>query len=300
MTAQILDGRAIAAEVLSGLKVEVEGFQSRYPRRPFLLSVQVGLQPASDLFARSQMKAAAGLGIGYRLERLPAAIRQPELIRRIEEWNRDPEITGITIQFPLPAALDARSISAVVDPRKDVEGIHPQHIGQAVFGWSRIGTCTSLAIMELINATGADLYGKEAVIVGHSELIGKPVSLLLLDRFCTTTICHVATSERGRLSEHVRRAELLVVAVGKAHLVKGSWIRPGAIVIDVGTNLVDGGLKGDVEFDEAVKVASFITPVPGGVGPVVVATLMRNTVEAFKLQVGSDPGGSDPSQVSGP
>jgi 5,10-methylene-tetrahydrofolate dehydrogenase/methenyl tetrahydrofolate cyclohydrolase len=152
--------------------------------------------------------------------------------------------------------------------------------------------CTSLAVMELINATGCDLYGKEAVIVGHSELIGKPVSLMLLDRFCTTTICHIATSDRGRLSEHVRRAEILVVAVGKAHLVKGSWIRPGAIVIDVGTNLVDGELQGDVEFDEAIKVASFITPVPGGVGPMVVATLMRNTVEAFKLQIASPQRGS--------
>ena len=232
------------------------------------------------------MKAAASLGIGYRLERVSAGISQEELIRKIQEWNQDSQITGMTIQFPLPPELDARVISAAVDPRKDVEGIHPQHIGQAVFGWSRIGTCTSLAIMELINATGADLYGKEAVIVGHSELIGKPVSLLLLDRFCTTTIWHIATSDRGRLSEHVRRAEILVVAVGKAHLVKGSWTRPGAIVIDVGTNPVNGGVQGDVEFSEAVKVASFITPVPGGVGPVVVATLMRNTVEAFKLQSG--------------
>ena len=138
---------------------------------------------------------------------------------------------------------------------------------------------------RFLKEAGCDLYGKEAVIVGHSELIGKPVSLLLLDRFCTTTVCHVATSERGALSEHVRRAEILVVAVGKPHLVKGAWIRPGAVVIDVGTSLVDGQVTGDVEFAEAVKVASFITPVPGWVGPVVVATLMRNTVEAFKLQV---------------
>ena len=285
MTAQILDGRAIAQKVLDNLKVEIEGFQKRFHRLPSLLSVQVGMQPASDLFARSQMKAADRLGIGYRLERLPETISQSELIGRIQEWNRDSGLTGVTIQLPLPPAIDAKVVSASLDPRKDVEGIHPQHIGQAVFGWSRIGTCTSLAIMELINATGCDLYGKEAVIVGHSELIGKPVSLLLLDRFCTTTLCHVATSDRGRLSEHVRRAEILVVAVGKAHLVKGSWIRPGAIVIDVGTNLVDGHLLGDVEFEEALKVASFLTPVPGGVGPVVVATLMRNTVEAFKLQV---------------
>lgn len=282
---QILDGRALAARVHENLRKEVEALKSRHGRGPFLLTVQVGVQSASDLFVRSQMKAAQNLGIGYRLERLPESTTQADLVGRIRGWNQDPAITGVTVQFPLPPGIDAREISAVMDPRKDVEGIHPQHIGQAVFGWSRIGTCTSLAILELIQATGVNLYGKEAVIVGHSELIGKPVALLLLDKFCTTTVCHVATSERGRLMEHVKRAEILVVAVGRPHLVKGSWIRPGAIVIDVGTTLVDGELKGDVEFDEAVKVADFITPVPGGVGPMVVAMLMRNTVEAFKLQL---------------
>ena len=285
VTAQVLNGRAIAEKILESLKKEVEALKGRHGRVPFLLTVQIGAQAPSDLFVRSQSRAAASLGIGYRLERLPEEISQAELIQKIQVWNKDPQITGVTIQLPLPAGIDAKAVSAGLDPRKDVEGIHPQHIGQAMFGWSRIGTCTSLAIMELINATGVNLYGKEAVIVGHSELIGKPVSLLLLDRFCTTTICHVATSDRGRLNEHVRRAEGLVVAVGKPHLIKGSWIRPGAIVIDVGTSLENGHLKGDVEFDEAVKVASFITPVPGGVGPVVVATLMRNTVEAFNLQV---------------
>ncbi len=285
MSAEILDGRAIAARIQQELKVKVEDLKRRYGRAPSLLTVQVGPQAVADRFARSQLRVAAELGIGYRLERLAGTITQEELIQRIQEWNRDLEMTGVTIQFPLPNGIDARAISAALDPRKDVEGIHPQHIGQAVFGWSRIGTCTSLAVLELIQASGANLYGKEAVIVGHSELIGKPVSLLLLDQFCTTTICHVATSDRGRLTEHVQRAEILVVAVGKAHLIKGSWIRSGAIVIDVGTNLVNGALQGDVEFEEAAKRASFITPVPGGVGPVVVATLMRNTVEAFRLQV---------------
>lgn len=284
-TAQILDGRAIAQKIFAQLQQELQGLQRQQGRAPSLLAVQVGTHSAADLFVRSQAKAAQSLGIGYQVERLSETITQAHLIERIQQWNRDPKITGVTIQFPLPASIDARAVSAVLDPRKDVEGIHPQHIGQAMFGWSRIGTCTSLAIMELIKATGASLYGKEAVIVGHSELIGKPVSLLLLDQFCTTTVCHIGTSDRGNLNEHVRRAEILVVAVGKAHLIKGAWIRPGAIVIDVGTNLVNGVLKGDVEFDEAAKVASFITPVPGGVGPVVVATLMRNTVETFKLQV---------------
>ena len=282
---QVLNGRAIADRILESLKEEVSALRSRHGRVPFLMTVQVGVQSASDLFVRSQKKAAEQIGIGYCLERLPESITQPDLLEKIRVWNNDPQITGVTVQFPLPPEMDAREISAAMDPRKDVEGIHPQHIGQAVFGWSRIGTCTSLAILELINATGVNLYGKEAVIVGHSELIGKPVSLLLLDRFCTTTLCHLATFERGRLIDHVRRAEILVVAVGRPHLIRGSWIRPGAIVIDVGTSMVNGELQGDVEFDEAIKVADFITPVPGGVGPVVVAMLMRNTVAAFKLQV---------------
>ncbi len=282
---QVLDGRAIAAKIHEETRNEVKRLIGSAGRVPFLLSVQVGVYSAADLFVRSQTRAAESLGIGYRLERLPKEVTQAELIAKIKGWNADPKITGVTIQFPLPLGLDGREMSALLDPRKDVEGIHPQHIGQAMFGWSRIGTCTSLAIMELIAATGANLYGKEAVIVGHSELIGKPVSLLLLDKFSTVTVCHVATSERGTLSAHVKRAEILVVAVGRPHLVKGSWIKPGAIVIDVGTSLVDGKVTGDVEFDEAVKVADFITPVPGGVGPVVVAMLMRNTVESFKLQL---------------
>lgn len=283
-----LDGRAIAAGITDALRLEVERLKARHGRGPSLLTVQVGMQAASDLYVRSQMKAAEKVGITYHLERLPDTITQAELIRKIQEWNHDPHYTGITIQLPLPKSIDARELSAAVDPKKDVEGVHPQHIGQAMFGWSRIGTCTSLAIMELIKATGASLYGKEAVIVGNSELIGKPVSLMLLDNFCTTTICHLGTADRGRLREHVQRAEILVVAVGKPHLIKGSWIRPGAIVIDVGTSYVDGHLTGDVEFEEARKVADYITPVPGGVGPVVVATLMRNTVETFKLQCGPD------------
>ena len=209
---QVLDGRAIAAKIQQETRREVERLKASSGRAPFLVSVQVGFHSAADLFVRSQMRAAESLGIGYRPERLPKEITQQELIRKIQDWNADPQVTGVTIQFPLPPGIDARGISAKLDPRKDVEGIHPQHIGQAMFGWSRIGTCTSLAIMELITATGANLYGKEAVIVGHSELIGKPVSLLLLDKFCTTTVCHVATSERGRLSEHVKQAEILVVA----------------------------------------------------------------------------------------
>ncbi|MBI4227277.1 MAG: bifunctional 5,10-methylenetetrahydrofolate dehydrogenase/5,10-methenyltetrahydrofolate cyclohydrolase [Candidatus Omnitrophica bacterium] len=285
MSARVLDGRALAARLHEQIRAEVAARSQSTGRRPFLLSVQIGMQSASDLFARSQQRAAESLGIGYRRESIAPEITQGDLLRRIAAWNADATITGITIQFPLPPHLDPKPISAALDPRKDVEGIHPQHLGQSVFGWSRIGTCTSLAVMALIDSTGVSLYGKEAVIVGHSELIGKPVSLLLLDRMCTTTICHVATDQRGRLAEHVGRAEVLVVAVGRPGLIQGSWIRRDAIVIDVGINLVHGRVVGDVEFEPAAQVASYITPVPGGVGPVVVATLMRNTVEAWKLQL---------------
>ncbi len=282
--AQLLDGKTIAGKLYDKLESEVGQLKTACGRAPVLLSVQVGTHSASDLFTRSQERAASRLGIGYKLERLPEAVTQEELLRRIAGWNQEPSITGVTIQLPLPKGIDARTVSAALDPRKDVEGIHPQHIGQSMFGWSRIGTCTSLAVMELIDSTGVDLYGKKAVIVGHSELIGKPVSLMLLDRFCTTTVCHIGTAEAGDLDQYIQQAEVLVVAVGKAHLVKGSSVRKGAIVVDVGINLVDGKLKGDVDFEGASKRAQFITPVPGGVGPVVVATLMRNTVEAFKLQ----------------
>ncbi|MBI4313475.1 MAG: bifunctional 5,10-methylenetetrahydrofolate dehydrogenase/5,10-methenyltetrahydrofolate cyclohydrolase [Candidatus Omnitrophica bacterium] len=285
MPARILDGRALAATMQAKMKADVEDLLRKTQRRPFLLSVQVGMQAASDLFMRSQQKAAAALGIGYRMERLPIEITQGALLSKIVEWNKNPEITGITVQFPLPPQLDPKRISAALDPRKDVEGIHPQHIGQTMFGWSRIGTCTSLAVITLIESTGIDPYGKEAVVVGHSELIGKPVSLMLLDRMCTTTICHLATDQRGRLQEHVKRAEILVVAAGKPELIRGSWIRRDAVVIDVGINLVNGRVVGDVEYGPAAEQASYITPVPGGVGPVVVATLMRNTVEAVKLQL---------------
>lgn len=285
MPAIILDGRALAATLQAKIKTEVGDLHKQTQRRPFLLSVQVGMQAASDVFLRSQQKAATALGIGYRMERLPIDITQESLLAKINGWNQDPEITGITIQFPLPQQLDPKQISAALDPRKDVEGIHPQHLGQSVFGWSRIGTCTSLAVVALIESTGVSLYGKEAVVVGHSELIGKPVSLMLLDRLCTTTICHSATDQRGRLKDHVARAEVLVVAVGKAGLIRGDWVRRDAIVVDVGINLVDGKVVGDVEFEPAAQRASYITPVPGGVGPMVVATLMRNTVEAFKLQL---------------
>ena len=191
---------------------------------------------------------------------------------------------GIIIQMPLPASIDYKKISQYIEPAKDVEGMHPANIGKLLFGKSKLVPCTAAAAMELINSTGVDLYGKEVVIVGHSEIVGKPLAMLLLDKFATVTVCHIGTSKAGKLEEHVKQAEILIVAVGKAGLIKGHLIKEGAIVIDVGINRVADKIVGDVEFEAAEKRASWITPVPGGVGPLTVTMLMRNLVEAAKSQ----------------
>jgi len=202
----------------------------------------------------------------------------------IQRLNADSLINGIIVQMPLPQHIDYKKISQFICPDKDVEGIHPANIGKLLFGKAEILPCTPAAVMELLQETGVNLYGKEAVVVGHSEIVGKPLALLLLDKFATVTVCHIGTAEAGRLAEHVAGAEVLVVAVGKARLIKGEWIKEGAIVIDVGINRVDGKIVGDVEFSAAQNRAAWITPVPGGVGPLTVTMLMRNLVRAAKLQ----------------
>ena len=187
--------------------------------------------------------------------------------------------------MPLPPQIDYKKISQFIVPEKDVEGMHPVNIGKIIFAKAKILPCTAAAVMELLKETGVDLYGREVVVVGHSEIVGKPLALLLLDRFATVTVCHIGTSKAQKLEEHVRKAEVLIVAVGKAGLIKGDWIKEGAIVIDVGINRVGDKIVGDVEFETAEKKASYITPVPGGVGPLTVTMLMRNLVEATKLQI---------------
>ena len=190
------------------------------------------------------------------------------------------------IQMPLPAQIDARLMSRYISPLKDVEAVHPQNMGEIVFGSAKILPCTAAACMEILNSIDSlDLHGKEAVVVGHSEIVGKPLALMLLNKFVTTTVCHIATGERGTLPEFVKSAEILIVAVGKAGLIKGEWIKEGAIVVDVGINRVEGKLVGDIEFDKAQEKASYITPVPGGVGPLTVAMLMKNLVTAYKQQM---------------
>lgn len=287
MAAQLLKGAPIAERIREQLAAEVAALQQK-GLTPSLVAIQVGENPASAVYVGQQQKTAEKLGVTYRLEQLPADSSQEFVAQVIEKFNRDPNVSGIILQMPVPQGLNARELQAAIDPAKDVEGVSPANMGWVVFGRPTLAPCTALGVVELINSTGVDLYGKEVVVVGHSDIVGKPVALLLLDKFATTTVCHIGTGERGVLPEHVRRAEILVVAVGKAGLIKGEWIKQGAIVVDVGINRVGDKIVGDVEFEAAAERAAYITPVPGGVGPLTVTMLMKNTVAAAKAQRGLD------------
>jgi methylenetetrahydrofolate dehydrogenase (NADP+) / methenyltetrahydrofolate cyclohydrolase len=284
MGAQVVDGKRIAQSVYDELRGEVPQLIRQTGRRPVLVSVYAGSHPAIEVYIRSQNRVARELGIEYRWYHLPDNAEEREVLRRLDQLNRDPEVTGVILQLPLPAHLRRSVLVNAIDPAKDVDGTHPENVGAALIGEMRVGSCTALAVMRLLDATGTAMEGREAVIVGHSELVGKPVSLMLLDRWATVTICHIATARRGLLAEHVRRAEILVVAVGSPEVIKGEWVHPGAVVIDVGISQVGKRVVGDVEFAAARERAAFITPVPGGVGPVTVSMLMQNTVKAFKAQ----------------
>lgn len=283
MSAQIIDGKAIAGEIREEIKKEI-GSLKKKGTIPSLAAIQIGEDPGSAVYIRSQRKSCEAVGIEYELHQFDSSVSQAEMTEFIGKLNKDRSVSGIILQMPLPQALDARALQAAIHREKDVEGVSAANMGMVVFGRPILGPCTAMAIMELIKSTGVDLYGREAVMVGHSDIVGKPTALLLLDKFVTTSVCHIATGERGTLPDYVKRAEILIVAVGKAHLIKGEWIREGAIVIDVGINRVEGKIVGDVEFEAAKEKASCITPVPGGVGPVTTAILLKNTIEAAKLR----------------
>jgi methylenetetrahydrofolate dehydrogenase (NADP+)/methenyltetrahydrofolate cyclohydrolase len=277
--AKLLEGKPLAEKIKEAIKLEVGSLA----HKPVLASIMVGENAGALAYVKSQSKAAENLGIEYRLQNLPQDTAEAALLDLIRVLNSDKSVNGIIIQMPLPAAIDYKKISQFISPDKDIEGMHPANIGKLLFGKAKLIPCTAASAMELINSTGIDLYGKEVVVVGHSEIVGKPLALLLLDKFATVTVAHIGTSKAGKLEEHVRRAEVLVVAVGRAGLIKGEWIKEGAVVIDVGINRVNDKIVGDVEFEAAEKRAGFITPVPGGVGPLTVTMLMRNLVAAAKF-----------------
>lgn len=278
--AKLLEGKPIAEKIKEEIRRVVQSLRIK----PVLASILVGENAGAETYAKSQNKTAQALGIEYQFHKLSNETPESGLIEFIKKLNSDKAVNGIIVQMPLPEHIDYKKISQFIAPEKDVEGIHPANIGMIVFGKAKIVPCTPAAVMELLNAAGTDLYGKEVVVVGHSEIVGKPLVLLLLDKFATVTVCHIGTSKAGKLEEHVRKAEVLIVAVGKPGLIKGDWVKEGAVVIDVGINRVADKIVGDVEFEAAEKRASFITPVPGGVGPLTVTMLMRNLVEAAKSQ----------------
>lgn len=286
---KIIDGRAVAKNLKEEVKKEVAELKEKHNCSPSLVAVQVGENPASESYLKSQKRGCEAVGIDYQVEQLPREITEQDLIKFIQEKNQDDKTTGIILQMPLPEQINAEKVQEAIAPSKDVEGVNPQNMGQLIYGWPGLVPCTALAVMELIKSTGTPIKGKQVTLVGHSSLVGKPLTLLLLSSpfdSATTTVCHIATRD---LAANTRGAEILIVAVGKPGLITGDMVKEGAIVIDVGINRVEGKLVGDVVFEEAKEKASLITPVPGGVGPVTAAMLLKNTVQACKIQLGFDP-----------
>jgi methylenetetrahydrofolate dehydrogenase (NADP+)/methenyltetrahydrofolate cyclohydrolase len=277
-SAVVLDGKAVAAKVRAEVAARARAFTAQYGRRPGLAVVQVGEDPASTVYVRNKRRSCVETGIESFAHDLPATIREAELLALIATLNHDPAVDGILVQMPLPKGLDANRIIDAIDPKKDVDGLHPKNAGLLMVGRAGLRACTPSGCMRLIAEAGCDPAGKHALVIGRSILVGKPMALLLLEANATVTIAHSRTVD---LAATVGRADIVVAAVGRAHMIKGEWIKPGAVVIDVGTNKgADGKLTGDVQFEAARRVASAITPVPGGVGPMTIAFLLSNTVDA--------------------
>lgn len=282
--AQIIDGKAAAAELRAGIGREVAAIKAERGLVPGLHVVLVGDDPASRVYVASKEKLAAETGMNSHAHRLPAETTEAEILARIAALNADDSVDGILVQLPLPKHIDTGRIIDAIDPAKDVDGLHPINAGRLAGGKNGLVPCTPLGCMLLLRRTLPSLSGLEAVVVGRSELVGRPVAQLLLQADCTVTLAHSRTRD---LPAVVRRADIVVAAVGRPRMIKGDWLKPGATVIDVGINrMPDGKLVGDVDFAEAVQVAGAITPVPGGVGPMTIACLLRNTLTAFRARRG--------------
>lgn len=285
MSAVIIDGKAVAADVRRQVAQEVAELTAKLGFPPGLAVIRVGEDPASKVYVTNKRKAAAQVGVRSWEHALAAGTPREELLALIERLNRDPEVHGILVQLPLPSHLDETEIVAAVAPEKDVDGFHPLNVGRLWEGIPGLVPCTPAGVMELIRRTGVDPTGRRAVVIGRSNIVGKPLAALLLAANATVTVCHSRTRD---LPGVCREADILVAAVGRPRLVQADWIKPGAVVIDVGINrLSDGSLTGDVDFEAVREVAGHLTPVPGGVGPMTIAMLLANTVKAARLQTGA-------------
>ena len=294
MTARLIDGKAAAAAIRDQVAVRVADFEKRIGRPPGLATVLVGEDPASAVYIRSKNRATAEAGMVGFAHNLPDTTSEAELLDLVGELNGDSQIDGILVQLPLPSAIDSTRVIEAIEPGKDVDGFHPVNVGRVAAGLDALVPATPLGCLHLIKSIRPNIAGLEAVVIGRSNIVGKPVAMLLLRESATVTIAHSKTRD---LPEVVRRADIIVAAVGQAEMVRGDWIKPGATVIDVGINRLPtedgkGRLVGDVAFDEAAAVAGAITPVPGGVGPMTIAMLMRNTLVAAHRRAGlADPEG---------
>jgi methylenetetrahydrofolate dehydrogenase (NADP+) / methenyltetrahydrofolate cyclohydrolase len=287
MAARVIDGRAVAAEVRAAVAREVAEHGERTGRRPGLATVLVGDDPASAIYVGGKQQASKEVGIAGFDHRLRSDVADADVTDLIERLNADEEVSGILVQLPVPEHLDGVRLTGLVDPAKDVDGLTPVSAGLLALGRPGLRPCTPTGVMLLLEHAGAELRGAEAVVVGRSNLFGKPMAQLLLGADATVTTCHSRTHD---LAAVCRRADVLVVAAGRAGLVRGDWVKPGATVIDVGINRTSDGLAGDVAFDEVAQVAGAITPVPGGVGPMTIACLLRNTLLAARAQAGEPVG----------
>ena len=281
MAAQLIDGKKISQQRIEAVAQAVKARQEKGLHTPCLAVVLVGDDPASAVYVRNKKLACQKSGIESRSYELPSETTQDDLLKLVDELNGDPAVDGILVQLPLPAHIDSQAVLERIEPHKDVDGFHPYNVGRLVVKMPLMRPCTPKGVMTLLEAYGIDPKGKKAVVVGASNIVGRPQALELVLSRATVTICHSATQN---LADEVAAADILVVGVGIPNFVKGEWVKPGAVVIDVGINrLDDGSLCGDVEFDVAKERASMITPVPGGVGPMTIATLLENTVHAASL-----------------
>ncbi len=281
--AQIISGKEVALKVRERIKNEVEELLTKTGKRPGLAVIIVGEDPASQVYVRNKAKGCEEVGFHSEVYRLPEQTEMSELLSLIDKLNNDENIHGILCQLPLPKHLDETEVILAIDPNKDVDAFHPVNTGKIMIGNYSFLPCTPAGVMELIASTGVDISGKECVVVGRSNIVGKPQAMLLLQKNGTVTICHSRTKN---LAETTKRADILVVAVGRPNFITGDMIKEGAIVVDVGINRMDDGkLVGDVHFESAEKVASYITPVPGGVGPMTITMLLQNTLTAAKQQI---------------
>ncbi len=285
MSAIIIDGNQIAEELKSCLKKKIDSYEP-LGGKPRLVSIIIGKDQSAVSYLASQTRMAQEIGIDYQQVIWSQNISSKDCLQKIEAFNQDKSVSGVIIQKPFPQGINFEELIVRLDPQKDVEGIHPLNMGRLMRDQDGLIPCTAKAVETIVQHQNIDMRGKEIVVVGHSINVGKPLAHLFLKLFATVTVCHIATSEAGRLKNHVGEADILIVAVGQPGLIPGSWIKKGAIVIDVGINKVKEKIVGDVEFDDAIKTAGAITPVPGGVGPVTTAILMQNCIHAFEKQKG--------------